>query len=107
MVESDSTENESAVYSILSGDMSRATTVCGPQKMLVRRRLSSANSLYDVSSTLYRRQPVLASATSSSMRVDTEDPHYSKRLRLSVYPPVKWEGIMDAVNRLPVDVAER
>ena len=41
------------------------------------------------------------------MRVDTEDPHYSKRLRLSVYPPVKWVGIMDAVNRLPVDVAER
>ena len=26
---------------------------------------------------------------------------------LSVYPPVKWEGIIDAVNRLPVDVAER
>ena len=26
---------------------------------------------------------------------------------VSVYPPVKWEGIMNAVNRLPVDVAER
>ena len=26
---------------------------------------------------------------------------------VSVYPPVKWEGILDAVNRLPVDVAER
>ena len=25
----------------------------------------------------------------------------------SVYPPVKWEGILDAVNRLPVDIAER
>ena len=28
-------------------------------------------------------------------------------MMLSVYPPVKWEGIMDAVNRLPIDVAER
>ena len=25
---------------------------------------------------------------------------------LSIHPPVKWEGIIDAVNRLPVDVAE-
>ena len=30
-----------------------------------------------------------------------------RSLFLSEYPPVKWEGIMDAVNRLPVDVAER
>ena len=28
-------------------------------------------------------------------------------MKMLVYPPVKWEGIMDAVNRLPVDVAER
>ena len=29
------------------------------------------------------------------------------RLFLSVHPPVKWEGILEAVNRLPVGVAER
>ena len=28
-------------------------------------------------------------------------------ISLSVYSPVKWEGILDAVNRLPVGVAER
>ena len=28
-------------------------------------------------------------------------------LFLSVYPPVEWEGMMDAVNRLPVDVVGR
>ena len=28
-------------------------------------------------------------------------------LHVSVYPRVKWEGILDAVNRLPLDVAER
>ena len=24
-----------------------------------------------------------------------------------VYPPVEWEGIFDAINRLPVNVVER
>ena len=33
--------------------------------------------------------------------------HFRFMYALSVYPPVKWEGTMDAVNRLPVDVAER
>ena len=28
-------------------------------------------------------------------------------MKLSVYPPVKWEDMSDSVNRLPVDVAER
>ena len=27
-------------------------------------------------------------------------------LILSVYPPMKWEGIMDLVDQLPVDLAE-
>ena len=29
-----------------------------------------------------------------------------ERTSLSVYAPLKWEGILDAVNRLSVDVAE-
>lgn len=32
---------------------------------------------------------------------------YQTQLNLSVYPPMKWEGILDAVNRLLADVAER
>ena len=35
------------------------------------------------------------------------DAYKSEAPRLLVYPPVKWEDILDAVNRLPVDVAER
>ena len=30
-----------------------------------------------------------------------------KEVQLSVCPPVKWDGILDAVNQLPVDVVER
>ena len=32
--------------------------------------------------------------------------HYKLSLLLSVYLPVKRKGILDTVNRLPVDVAE-
>ena len=34
-------------------------------------------------------------------------PGFGLPSNLSVYPPVKWKCILDAVNRLPVDVAER
>ena len=34
------------------------------------------------------------------------DGNFAPHHLLSVYPPVKWEGVLDAVNRLPVDVAE-
>ena len=38
-----------------------------------------------------------------SVSARVTDPDWS----VSVCPPVKWKGILDAVNRLPVDVAER
>ena len=28
-------------------------------------------------------------------------------LQLSIYPPAKWKGLLDALDRLPVNVAER
>ena len=65
-----------------------------------------------IAAHLFLLQPFPQTTTLPSSKVQVTLPPGSiqvgpERVYRQVYPAVKWEGILDAVNRLPEGVAER